>query len=165
MRFWDRRSYLLYKLNNSEIYFEIFIKLQEQKHEQFCPYIDSMMAFFGYRISSTNHSLSHEDLPDICNGLQGDKISSKTARPYNQSRRNLIARPDYLGNIPQYPTNNIFSSFCSVLDVRATSTLQSTRWTRQSNLFATPKDFLKMISHSDILLEEENAGAAYLEVK
>ncbi|MDE6576323.1 MAG: hypothetical protein K2L24_02905 [Opitutales bacterium] len=49
--------------------FEIFIKRQEQKRERFRPYIDSMIALFGYDMSSANPSRSREELSGVRNSL------------------------------------------------------------------------------------------------
>lgn len=49
--------------------FEIFIKRQEQKREKFRPYIDSMIALFGYDMSSANPSRSREELSGVRDSL------------------------------------------------------------------------------------------------
>ncbi|UPA28776.1 MAG: hypothetical protein LW808_001780 [Verrucomicrobiota bacterium] len=49
--------------------FEIFIKRQEQKRERFRPYIDSMIALFGYDMSSANPSRSREELSGVRDSL------------------------------------------------------------------------------------------------
>lgn len=49
--------------------FETFIKRQESKREEFRPYIDSMIALFGYDMASANPSRSKEELGGVRDSL------------------------------------------------------------------------------------------------